>query len=191
MANEQKNVLMLGAGLLLGVGLGILLLVGFVTLKGPGGRNSGGVRDGVALPAPVVGSPAPEFELNLLDGSRVNLKDFYGKPVLINFWATWCAPCELEMPAFESRYAARGGEFSILAINNAESREKVQQYASNLGLTFPIVLDPEGRVQRLYNIRGYPTSLLLDAEGVIRVYHIGLMSEAQLDKYLEDLGVGG
>jgi cytochrome c biogenesis protein CcmG, thiol:disulfide interchange protein DsbE len=191
MNTRLKNGLILAAGLLIGGGLGVLLLFAFVLVRQPGQPANQGIREGVALPAPVVGSPAPDFDFVQLDGTRASLKDFQGQPVLINFWATWCAPCELEMPAFQSRYESSQGSFTILAVNYAEPEERIQPYVDRLGLTFPIVLDPESKVQRMYNVRGYPTSLLVDAEGVIRVYHIGLMSENQLDKYLKDLGVGG
>jgi peroxiredoxin len=191
MSTGLKNGLILAVGLFVGGGLGVVLLFAFGQVRLPGPAAYQGIREGVALPAPAVGSPAPDFEFIQLNGTRASLKDFRGQPVLINFWATWCAPCELEMPAFQSRYTSSEGSFTILAVNYAEPEERIQQYVDRLGLTFPIVLDPDSKVQRLYNVRGYPTSLLVDADGVIRVYHIGLMSESQLDKYMKDLGVGG
>jgi peroxiredoxin len=187
----NKNLFMLAAGLLVGTGLGLLILVIYWRMEPGESILEGGLRAGVSLPAPIVGSPAPDFELELLDGQYTTLSNYRGQPVLLNFWATWCGPCEVEMPFFQSQYEQHGSNFSILAINNAEQAHRVQQFVDRHALTFPVLLDQDASVQKLYQVRGYPTSLLVDAEGIIRVYHVGVMSEKQLSKYLQELGVGG
>jgi peroxiredoxin len=187
----NKNLFMLAAGLLVGTGLGLLILVIYWRMEPGESILEGGLRAGVSLPAPIVGSPAPDFELELLDGQYTTLSNYRGQPVLLNFWATWCGPCEVEMPFFQSQYEQHGSNFSILAINNAEQAHRVQQFVDRHALTFPVLLDHDASVQKLYQVRGYPTSLLVDAEGIIRVYHVGVMSEKQLSKYLQELGVGG
>lgn len=136
-----------------------------------------------------VDAPAPDFELAALNGESIRLEELRGQPVLINFWATWCAPCQLEMPAFQDRYEQHAGALRVLAVNFDEPRADVQAFADDLGLTFDVLPDPGGEVQRLYQVRGYPTTVLVDADGVVRVLHIGLMTENQLDQYLSELGL--
>lgn len=141
--------------------------------------------------APVLGSLSPEFELLDLAGDRVKLSDFIGEPVVINFWATWCGPCRIEMPALEARfkeYEASG--LKILAVDFDESEEKVRKFGDEFGLTFTILLDPGANVQKLYRIRAYPTSFFIDREGVIQVQHFGAMTEEQLDANLAQIGIG-
>lgn len=137
--------------------------------------------------SPTQGARAPQFELNTLDGGRLALDDFRGEVVLLNFWATWCGPCRLEMPAMQQRYEETG--LNILAINFDEPPDLVQAFVDELQLTFPILMDPGGLIQQLYQVRGYPTSYFVDEEGVIRIIHIGFMNEEQLDGYLAEMGV--
>lgn len=185
---KRKDLLLVLAGLLVGAGLGIFLYFGL----GLGRRDSAGLQQpsGRALVAsPVIGAPAPNFELNNLAGDPVRLSDQQGKVVLINFWATWCGPCRLEMPAIEQRFRQLGPKFTVLAVNFAEPASLVQAFVDELGLTFAVLLDPDAAVQDLYRVRAYPTSFLVDEQGIIRVQHLGIMSEDQLDGYLEELGV--
>ncbi len=138
-------------------------------------------------PSPEVGALAPDFALQNLQGETVRLSQLRGQVVLVNFWATWCGPCRLEMPAIQARY--NHGGFTVLAVDFAEPAPQVQAFADELGLSFPILLDPDGAVQELYRVRGYPTSFFVDPQGVIRFFHIGEMSETILDHYLAELGV--
>jgi peroxiredoxin len=137
--------------------------------------------------APSQGAKAPHFDLLNMDGEAVSLADYQGSVVMLNFWATWCAPCRFEMPALQDRY--ENTELEILAINFDESEELVRSFAEELQLTFPILMDPGGLIQDLYKVRGYPSSYFIDEQGIIRIVQIGLMDEDQLDGYLEDLGI--
>ena len=112
---------------------------------------------------------APEFALADLMGSRVRLSDHQGHVVLLNFWATWCAPCRAEMPSMEKLYQAyRDRGLVILAISgDRTSRSSVEAFVQELGVTFPILLDPAGEVFAQYGVRGLPTSYLLDRQGRI------------------------
>lgn len=141
----------------------------------------------LSAPAPEVGAQAPDFSLQGLDGDLISLSQFRGRVVLLNFWATWCGPCRLEMPAIQDRY--NDGGFEVLAINFDEPAAQIVPFVAELRLTFPVLLDPGGSVQELYRVRGYPTSFLVDADGVIRFFHIGEMSPEILDNYLAQLGV--
>jgi cytochrome c biogenesis protein CcmG/thiol:disulfide interchange protein DsbE len=138
-------------------------------------------------PSPEVGSAAPEFVLENLLGEQTSLSDFRGQVVLINFWATWCLPCRLEMPTIQQRY--NDGGFAVLAVDFNEDAERVQAFVDELEIDLPILLDPGGRVQELYRVRGYPTSFFVDEVGVIRFFHIGEMTQEILDDYLTQMGV--
>ena len=141
--------------------------------------------------APEKGALAPDFALKNLDGELVRLSDFRGQPVLINLWATWCGPCRLEMPAFEKRFQMyKDDGFIVLAVDFDEPVDDVTSFRDELGLTFELLLDPGAEVQQLYRNRTYPSSFFVDGEGVIQVQHIGVMTEGQLDGYLEQLGLG-
>jgi peroxiredoxin len=137
--------------------------------------------------APVEGGLAPEFTLQNLEGHSVSLSDLYGQVVLVNFWATWCGPCVEEMPTIEARY--QQGGFEVLAVDFDEPADLVSSFMDELGVELPILLDPGGDIQRLYQVRGYPTSFFIDEQGIIRILQIGPMDAAQLDAHLAEMGV--
>ncbi len=142
--------------------------------------------------APVRGALAPEFSLKNLDGEQVTLSELRGHPILINFWATWCAPCRIEMPAMQDRFERYKDQgFVVLAVDFDEPPSAVEAFRDELGLTFDLLLDPGAEVQELYRNRSYPTSFFVDAAGVIQVHHIGVMTEGQLDEHLGAIGLGG
>ncbi len=174
-------------GIIAGVGIG-LLVIGFLR-KEESPNISEALNEARSADALALDAPAPSFELESLSGELVRLEDFRGQHILLNFWATWCGPCRLEMPAFQDRFKEHGGDLQIVAVNFDEPQHEVQNFVDELGLTFEILLDPGAEIQRLYQVRGYPTSYFVDAEGVIRVIHIGLMTEGQLDDYLTELGL--
>ena len=184
---KQKDLLILIAGLLVGAGLAIFIFYG---LRDEKARSE--QVPGVSLPqSAAIGSIAPDFELSKLDGETVRLSELQGKIVLINFWATWCEPCKVEMPLFEERYQMAGSDLEILAVNFDESEQDVSKFVEEFGLSFPVLLDPGGEVQNLYRVRGYPTTFVVNEEGIVLFHHIGLFTEGQLDSYLVQLGVFG
>lgn len=129
--------------------------------------------------------PAPETPFADGDGNGMSLADFRGRVVLLNFWATWCAPCRVEMPAFEAAFQRHGGtDFTVLAVNNAESAAAVQAFRQELDLSFPLLVDLDGAVQYRYGIQLYPSTFLIDADGAIIARHFGALTEAQLDSML-------
>jgi peroxiredoxin len=141
--------------------------------------------------APIVGAQAPDFALLDLEGELVRLADLRGHPILINFWATWCGPCRLEMPIMQQRFEEFGDQgLIILAVNFDEPQAIVQAFNREIGLTFPILLDPGAEVQRRYRMRGYPASFFVDQDGIIQAHHIGLMTQDQLDENLTLIGIG-
>lgn len=139
---------------------------------------------------PTLGSLAPDFTLTSVDGKSVSLSQFHGKTVLVNFWATWCGPCQIEMPAIQSRFEQfKDDGLIVLAVDFDESRQAVAEFRDDFALTFELLLDSGAEVQKLYRNRSYPASFFIDSEGVIQVQHIGVMTEGQLDNYLEQLGL--
>lgn len=139
--------------------------------------------------APEVGAFAPDFTLMDTAGQPVTLSELRGSVVLINFWATWCPPCRLEMPGIQDRYERHNGDLVVLAIDNDEPLEQVTAFRDEMDLTFDLLLDPAARVQMLYRVRAYPTSMFVNEHGIIQFVHIGLMTEAQLDDYLSQMGL--
>jgi thiol-disulfide isomerase/thioredoxin len=158
----------------------VLAIATFVT-------SCNSLADVFSGPAPEVGAQAPDFTLDDLSGEPVNLSDLRGQVVLLNFWATWCGPCRVEMPIIQESY--NDGGFAVLAINFDESHDIVLPFTENLKLTFPILLDPGGKIQELYRVRGYPTSVFIDAAGQIQFIHIGEMNATDIDRYLSQLSV--
>ena len=143
----------------------------------------------VSKSAPEIAAEAPDFALRDLRGNEVRLSEYRGRTVLLTFWATWCGPCRLEMPAFEDRYQElKDDDFIVLGVNYDEPVEDVRTFRDEFGLSFPLLLDPGGSVQRLYQIRGYPSSIFVDPQGVVSVVHLGLITEGQLRDYLVELG---
>ena len=140
--------------------------------------------------APKKGAYAPEFTLINTAGEEVSLSSQRGKVVLINFWATWCPPCLQEMPGIQSRYEMHKENFSVLAVNDGDPQALVVEFRDRVGLTFEPLIDTRGSVGQLYQISAFPTSMFVDEHGIIQIVHIGLMTEAQLDSYLVNLGVG-
>jgi peroxiredoxin len=185
----MRRLLPLIGGLLLGLGLGIIIFFGF--LKPDDSSKISEISGGsTPLPVPSLDAPAPAFELTGLSGEQIQLEDYRGQVVLLNFWATWCAPCRLEMPTLQSRADQFSDKLAVVAVNNAEDPAKVQSFVDELSLSFDVLFDPQAEIQQLYRVRGYPTTYLIDAEGIIRVQKIGLLTEGELDDFLQELGVG-
>lgn len=140
--------------------------------------------------APTQGALAPDFSLFNLEGEQITLSELRGHPVMINLWATWCAPCRIEMPHIQDRFERYAGEgFLVLAVDFDEPADIVADFRDELGLTFDILLDPGAEVQELYRNRNYPSTFFIDENGVIQVQHIGLMTEGQLDENLAAIGL--
>ena len=129
---------------------------------------------------PAVGRPAPDFTLPTLDGGSFRLSDQRGRPVVLNFWATWCGPCQRELPALQHAAAHYDGTVVIAGVDQAETAETVQRYVDKLGLTFPIPMDGDQTVGERYGVRGLPTTFFIDEHGVIRSIWMGEMNSITL-----------
>jgi peroxiredoxin len=124
--------------------------------------------------AAAIGDHAPSFTLPTLSGETVSLEAFKGKVLLLNFWASWCTPCQEELPEFQKihqQYQDRG--FSVVGINIDKKQAKAAKFVDRFGLTFPVVLDPDSATIREYKGRSMPISYLVDQQGVIRQVFFG------------------
>lgn len=114
------------------------------------------------------GQLAPDFELPTLDGETVHLSDFYGKPIMLNFWASWCAPCRAEIPDMQKFYEDK--DVAVVAVNlttSEHSKDAIPEFVDEFGMTFPVLLDEQGAAQTIYQIQPIPTTFLLDSEGYV------------------------
>jgi cytochrome c biogenesis protein CcmG/thiol:disulfide interchange protein DsbE len=138
-----------------------------------------------------VGQPAPDFMLDDLHHQTQRLSDYRGSVVLLNFWATWCPPCRIEMPTLQAVYdklASQG--LVVLGLNwtQVDDAQQVQPYSEGLGITFPILLDPDGHVaDSIYPIQGLPTSVIIDRDGVVQQISVGPLPADKLEKQLQAL----
>jgi len=130
------------------------------------------------------GTAAPEIDLPTLAGGRVKLSELRGKPVVVTFWGTWCPPCRNEFPelvALQKKYRESG--LVVLAVNQRDqelSTKAVQDFANEFGVDFPIALDTRGRTRRSFRLVGLPTTVFVDAAGVIQDVHLGPINPAEL-----------
>ena len=128
-------------------------------------------RKGYALK---IGEAAPAFELPRLDGAATRLEGFRGKVVLVNLWASWCAPCLTEMPSLERLHRQLGPNGLVVLGVSADQEEKdIRDVIAKLSVTFPILRDPEGNMANAYRATGYPETYLVDKHGVLRATYIG------------------
>jgi len=132
--------------------------------------------------APQLGYLAPDFELPVLavqrasEGRTLRLSDFYGKPVLLNFWASWCPPCRKEMPDLQRFYERYGDRIVLLGVDWNDEPETARRFLQRFGITYPNVIDRDGEVFVAYRLTAVPTSFWIDRFGVIRGLWQGAMS---------------
>jgi len=129
--------------------------------------------DQMEIIAPPV--PAPELQLRGIDGKSYRLSDYRGQVVVVNFWSVWCAPCRREMPSLENAWQRlKSSQVVVLAVATQDEPETVARFVQNQGLTFPVLLDPEGEVPQRWSFSGIPASFVLDRQGRIVYRAMGL-----------------
>lgn len=142
---------------------------------------------------PQVGKLAPDFKFMNPGGKNISLSDLRGSSVMLNFWATWCGPCKIEMPliqelAYDEEKADKG--LVLLTVNGGESADKVARFMNEHGFSFPVLLDTQMGVARAYNVRAIPTTFFIDRDGIIKDIKVGAFSstaeiERKLGKIIE------
>jgi peroxiredoxin/outer membrane lipoprotein-sorting protein len=148
--------------------------------------------------ATLIGQVAPGFELPDLSGKLHRLEDLRGKVVLLNFWATWCMPCRVELPLLEELHRARGNRaranqkqaqesLLVLGVNN-ESEEKARRFVQERDLTFPNLADAENTLARAYNVESIPTTVVIGKDGKVAFYAVGPQTLEQLRQVLAEAG---
>jgi thiol-disulfide isomerase/thioredoxin len=134
--------------------------------------------------------PSIPFELRTLDGKAISLESFRGKPLVMNFFASWCDPCREEMPLINELAAQSGNKgYSVLAIAVEDSRAAVTEYAKESKLTLPIALDLNSKVKRAYRIFGPPATFFIDDQGIIRDIIIGPLTSERASTALMNAGI--
>lgn len=139
------------------------------------------------LSAQTLGSPAPAFSLKTLAGATVSLSDYTGRPVLLNFWASWCKPCRGEMFDIIAAHAAHQEQhLEVLAINltDQERMTDARKFAAEFHMPFPVLLDEKGKVRKKYALRGVPTTVFIDAHGVVRLVNPGPITNETIQRGL-------
>jgi thiol-disulfide isomerase/thioredoxin len=118
--------------------------------------------------------PAPEFALGALNGGKATLSQYKGQVVMINFWATWCGPCQQEMPLLDQMYKKyKGAGFTLLGVNVDKDAPPVKDLLTKKPVSFPVLLDPENKVSKIYRVNAMPSTVIVDRKGNVRYVHKG------------------
>lgn len=132
---------------------------------------------------------APDFTMTDADGNEVALSDFFGKPIVINFWATWCSPCKSELPTFDAAYATYGEEVQFIMLNLTDGYrdtvDSVQKFVADGEYTFPVYFDTELDGANTYGAYSIPMTVFIDADGVVTYRKLGVISESLLTAKIE------
>lgn len=177
------------------VGLGILAAALVFTQPGQAVEEAGtsqavSVPGQAKGPGPTIGRPAPDFEVQGLDGATLRLSDFRGRPVWINFFATWCPPCRAETPDLQAAYEdaqRRGTGLALLAIDMGEDAPTVRRYVQKLGMTYTVGLDTSFEISADYRVRGLPTHLFIDRDGVVQDIKVSILSPEVIRRQLAQI----
>ncbi len=133
--------------------------------------------------------PAPDFTVYDKSGMEVKLSDFKGKPAIVNFWASWCGPCQMEMPDFEEKYLELGGEINFLIVNmtdgTRETVEAASEFIESKGYTFPVYYDTDSSAATAYYVYSLPTTYFIDSEGYIIAQATGAIDGETLQKGID------
>ncbi len=169
-----------------------LVTLGLAAATSDGGDSNGGdgglvvAVDGQAK----LGEPAPDVALPTFDGEQLRLSELQGRPLVLNFWASWCAPCVAEMPAFEQVHQELGDQVTFVGINQRDQPEQAARLARDVGVTYTLAQDAEGRSFDAFGAFGMPTTVFIQADGTVVEIVTGQLDEQLLTENIEThLGV--
>lgn len=131
---------------------------------------------------------APDFTVTDMDGNKVKLSDYFGKPIVINFWATWCGPCKSELPAFNKLYGENKNDVVFLMVNLTDGYrdtvKSVNKFVADNNYSFPVYFDTEYSASDAFGVSGIPMTVFIDKSGALYDSHVGMISESALEDYL-------
>jgi thiol-disulfide isomerase/thioredoxin len=128
---------------------------------------------------------APNFKAVDWDGNEVQFSDYVGKPIVLNFWAHWCGPCQMEMPEFNAKYEELEGEVTFLMVHEGAAVDDGKDKVTEGGYTFPVVFDVDSSAGNLYGITAFPTTFFIDADGHLQAYYMGAMDANLLQQGID------
>ena len=135
-------------------------------------------------------SPAPDFTMEDASGKSVKLSDFKGKPVVLNFWTSWCSYCKSEMPYFESAYKQYGDKVQFIMLNPVKSERSSdggRNFIKGADYTFPVFYETGGKALSQYGLRGFPATMFIDAQGNLVTKNVGAITQAKLNESIQAL----
>lgn len=145
-------------------------------------------RTGVRYGSATIGAPAPDVSFATLDNGKQRLSASFGKPLIVNFFATWCVPCKAELPLIESRYLKlRSKGLTVLGVDEQETSKSVLAFTRAHGVTYPVVIDSDEKAFDTYAGHAIPTSLFIDRNGMLQAVHIGFLTPDILDEELQKI----
>ena len=173
----KKNVAILGFAVVV---IAAMLFIGSnISRK----RTAEAQRTGALIPGNIVGKPAPDFSLKTLDGKTLRLSDLRGKAVVLNFWATWCPPCKMELPwlvDLQKQYGAQG--LQIVGISEDEGgKDKVAQFVKEMGVNYTIAVDDDSVAEKYGDVEDLPTTFYIDRNGKIVEFAMGLVDRSEIE----------
>ena len=143
--------------------------------------------------APHVGQLAPDFTLVTAQGEAVTLSEIVdrnsaqGVPVVLNFWASWCGPCRVEFPHFQSASLKYNGKAAFIGVNQGESASTIADFGAEFGISYPLLVDQDNAINQTYLVNSLPTTVFIDANGVVREVQIGIITQAVLEDRIENM----
>ena len=176
-----RRAIAFGGIIVVVIGLLVLLGVGLAN-RAPATGRSGFTR---------IGKPAPEFSLSLFEGRKVDLVGYRGKPIVINFWASWCVPCKVEAPILEGLWQTyRGQDVQFIGVDIQDSEADALDFLRDYGVTYPNGPDTDGRITVDYGVIGIPVTFFINRQGIVERRWVGAVSETRTTQWVRELVAG-
>lgn len=139
-------------------------------------------------PAVEEGEPAPQIDFEMFDGSTRSLSDFHGdRPLIVNFWASWCPPCVAEMPDIEQVHQQLAGQVNFLGINTQDGEEEARRLVGETGVTYPLAWDRQGEIFEAFGVFGMPSTFFISSDGRVVGRNTGLLTQEALEEKIDEL----